>query len=161
MPISGSATVQRLPPHSTPSAITPARCCAGARNKTCGGQEEQHVGDIPHNWASAEFIHLVRHLLVLERGEELHLLYALPRMWTKGGDRTEIVDIPTSFGPISLTLDIDQTGESSIIRIDPHNREPPREIVMHLEHFHKSPKRVASCLEDSDFLVNVDFNRLP
>ncbi|MGD0091875.1 MAG: hypothetical protein ABSE73_18325, partial [Planctomycetota bacterium] len=37
------------------------------------GQGNQEVGDMPHNWASAEFIRLTRHLLVLERGAELHL----------------------------------------------------------------------------------------
>ena len=32
------------------------------------GQGNQVVGDMPHNWASAEFIHLVRHSLILECG---------------------------------------------------------------------------------------------
>ena len=32
------------------------------------------VGDMPHNWASAEFIRLTHNLLFLERGAELHLL---------------------------------------------------------------------------------------
>jgi GH15 family glucan-1,4-alpha-glucosidase len=36
------------------------------------GQGDQVVGDIPHNWASAEFIRLVRHSLILERWNELH-----------------------------------------------------------------------------------------
>ncbi|NOX54462.1 MAG: hypothetical protein GXP27_08470, partial [Planctomycetes bacterium] len=38
------------------------------------GEPPKYVGDMPHNWASAEFIRLVRHSLVLERGRELHLL---------------------------------------------------------------------------------------
>ena len=38
-------------------------------------------GDMPHNWASAELIRLVRNLLVFERGGELHLLPALPEGW--------------------------------------------------------------------------------
>ncbi|MCB0114182.1 MAG: hypothetical protein KDD84_08825, partial [Caldilineaceae bacterium] len=38
----------------------------------------QICGDMPHNWASAEFIRLVRHLLVMERGDTLSLLPGLP-----------------------------------------------------------------------------------
>jgi hypothetical protein len=30
-----------------------------------GAAPAQYMGDMPHNWASAEFIRLVRHLLVL------------------------------------------------------------------------------------------------
>ena len=33
---------------------------------------------MPHNWASAEFIRLVIHLLALDRGDELHLLEGFP-----------------------------------------------------------------------------------
>ncbi len=44
---------------------------------------------MPHNWASAEFIRLVRHLLILERGDELHLLEGLPRAGRALGCVTE------------------------------------------------------------------------
>ena len=47
------------------------------------GEGAAICGDMPHNWASAEFIRLVRHLLVLERGDELHLLEGLPRGWLR------------------------------------------------------------------------------
>lgn len=46
------------------------------------GQEYREVGDMPHNWASAEFIRLAIHLLALDRGNELHLLEGLPAAWT-------------------------------------------------------------------------------
>ena len=42
------------------------------------GEGDAICGDMPHNWASAEFIRLVRDLLVLERGDELHLFEGLP-----------------------------------------------------------------------------------
>ena len=49
------------------------------------GQGDKVVGDMPHNWASAEFIRLVRHSLVLERGNELHLFEAMPANWARPG----------------------------------------------------------------------------
>ncbi|MFA6545723.1 MAG: hypothetical protein WCS99_15000, partial [Limisphaerales bacterium] len=46
-----------------------------------GEHDPRDFGDMPHNWAGAEFIRLVRDLLVLERGDELHLLEGLPAGW--------------------------------------------------------------------------------
>jgi hypothetical protein len=124
------------------------------------GGMPRYVGDMPHNWASAEFIRLVRHLLILERGSELHVLNALPRAWTRPGARTQLLQVPTSFGLASLTLDVDGSGNSATIEIDPPDREPPKKIVVHLEHFAKIPEQVTSKLENGNFLVNVNFDKL-
>jgi len=121
------------------------------------GQKENYVGDMPHNWASAEFIRLVRHLLIIERGDELHLLGALPTAWTKPGSKTQLLEIPTSFGPVSLTLDVAANGDSARIQITPPHREPPRKIKLHIEHFRKSVKRAKTELKNGTFITNVDF----
>jgi hypothetical protein len=60
-------------------------------------------GDMPHNWASAEFIRLVRNLLVLERGDELVLLPALPASWSQPGSHVQ-VETPTRFGRVRVDL---------------------------------------------------------
>ena len=57
-------------------------------------------GDMPHNWASAELIRLVRNLLVFERGGELHLLPALPEGWLPLR-----IETPTRFGRLRLEVD--------------------------------------------------------
>ncbi|MBN1125145.1 MAG: hypothetical protein JXA82_09060, partial [Sedimentisphaerales bacterium] len=105
-------------------------------------QTPQYVGDMPHNWASAEFIRLVRHLLILERGDELHLLEAIPDSWARSGSRIEMKQIPTSFGVISLEMKAAQDGLSAMIRFDPPQREKPKKIIIHLEHFHPSIENV-------------------
>ena len=46
------------------------------------GEKFRKVGDMPHNWASAEFIRLTVHLLALDRRDELHLFEGLPVEWT-------------------------------------------------------------------------------
>jgi hypothetical protein len=99
------------------------------------GEAERYVGDMPHNWASAEFIRFVRHMLILERGRELHLLAGMPRSWSGAGDVIELTDIPTSFGHVSLSVRIAEGGQSGSIRIMPPERELLQKIVIHLEHF--------------------------
>ena len=59
------------------------------------GQGTQVRGDMPHNWGSAEFIRQVRYMLVLERGQELHLFEGLPSQWTQPGMVTRIKDVLT------------------------------------------------------------------
>lgn len=98
------------------------------------GEKEHFVGDMPHNWASAEFIRFVRHLLVLERGNELHLFEGLPQRWIQPGAETRLTDIPTSFGPVSLALRMAADGGSAAIELDPPRREAPDAIVIHTEH---------------------------
>lgn len=73
-----------------------------------GTEEGQWWGDMPHNWASAEFIRLVRHLVVFEKGEGLELLGGVPASWRRAGDVIRLDRTPTRFGPLSLSL---ETGE--------------------------------------------------
>ena len=79
------------------------------------------VGDMPHNWASAEFIRLVRDLLVFERGETLELLPAMPPQWLMPDHPLLLDRTPTRFGPVSLSLHIDAQGhcEFSVV-LDPN-----------------------------------------
>ena len=121
------------------------------------GQKEKQVGDMPHNWASAEFIRMVRHLLVLERGNELHLLHGLPHAWTRPAKQTEMLDIPTSFGPLSLTLEMARKGSSVTIEINPPRRDPPKKIKVHLEHFQRPVEKTKMQLKDGNFIITVDF----
>jgi hypothetical protein len=62
-------------------------------------------GDMPHNWASAEMIRLVRHLLVFERDRDLDVLPALPDRWTEAGCRIHLDRTPTRFGAVTLTVE--------------------------------------------------------
>ena len=73
----------------------------------------QFIGDMPHNWASAEFIRLVRHLIVFERGETLELLAGLPPEWVFPGAVTELAQTPTRFGPVSIRVAVGEDGALS------------------------------------------------
>ena len=72
------------------------------------------VGDMPHNWASAEFVRLVRHLLVFERGETLELLPALPPEWLRPGAEVRVDRTPTRFGPCHAAPTLRSAGKSDV-----------------------------------------------
>lgn len=90
------------------------------------------VGDMPHNWASAELLRLVRNLLVLERGSEIHLLEGLPPTWLAPGAKTELKGVATNFGPISLSLESAADGKSARLAVTPPPAPSPARIVVHL-----------------------------
>ncbi len=90
------------------------------------------VGDMPHNWASAEFIRLVRNLLVLERGTELHMLEGLPRIWLAPGAVTEIKDAATDFGPFSMRLEVAADGAAARLALVPPAAAELARVVVHL-----------------------------
>ena len=97
------------------------------------GKGNQEVGDMPHNWASAEFIRLVRDLLVLERGDELHLFEGLPPAWIQPGKAVRVNGVLTEFGPITLELRASADGSKATLTLDPPTRNPAKRIVLHLD----------------------------
>ncbi len=96
---------------------------------------EDDWGDMPHNWASAEYIRLVRHLLAFERGNELHLLEGMPTTWSEQGSKINLNKVASSFGEFSMVVEVADDGLSSTIDFTPPIRNKPGKIVLHLEHF--------------------------
>jgi len=93
------------------------------------------VGDMPHNWASAEFIRMIRHFIALERGTELHLFEGLPPAWTKPGMKTSLKGIYTEFGKLTLDLTISNDGKQAVLNADleSENHKAPTSVVVHLD----------------------------
>jgi hypothetical protein len=95
------------------------------------GEKYRKVGDMPHNWASAEFIRLTVHLLALDRGNELHLLEGLPSGWTKPGMATQLFGIATPFGPLTMDLKVAADGKSARLHVEPMADASCAKIVVH------------------------------
>ena len=89
-----------------------------------------YIGDMPHNWASAEFIRLACHLLELDRGTELHLLEGIPREWLGAGMETSLREVATPFGPLTLTLKVDAEADWADLTVSPLSRDCT-DIVVH------------------------------
>lgn len=89
-------------------------------------------GDMPHNWASAEFIRLTAHLLQLDRGDELHLFEGLPRQWVGPGMVTRLNGVLTPFGSLTMELKVAADGRSARLRVEPLSDPSCSKIVVHL-----------------------------
>lgn len=66
------------------------------------------MGDGMHGWASAEWLVLLRSLLVYELPDSLIFLPCLPMEWLKDGCRLSLEQAPTRFGMISLDAEVDR-----------------------------------------------------
>jgi hypothetical protein len=72
--------------------------------------QARYVGDMPHNWASAECVLFLRHMLALEDGRHLRLLEGIGDYELNSGEPMQLTHSPTRFGCISLKLE--PTGAS-------------------------------------------------
>ncbi len=82
------------------------------------GQGYDEVGDMPHNWASAEFIRMVVHSIQFDRGNDLHLLEAFPKQWAQAGNKTTLKGIRTPFGPINFSFVVNEKGDAGKLTLE-------------------------------------------
>ncbi len=85
---------------------------------------------IPHVTGASNFALMLRHMLVHERGDELHLLPAVPDGWLADDKRISVERAPTHFGVISLSAQ--GTREGVTVTFSPPQRRCPKRIVLHL-----------------------------
>lgn len=85
---------------------------------------------IPHATGAANFAFLLRHALIHEQGDELHLLPGTPDWWLEPGREIRVQHAPTHFGPMSLRIRGSAAGVS--VKLDPLCRQTPQRIVLHL-----------------------------
>jgi len=65
----------------------------------------QDWGDMPHNWASAECVRYLRHMLALEDGKSLRLLNGMTLAEFTPTARYSLKNSPTRFGRIDLEVE--------------------------------------------------------
>lgn len=122
------------------------------------GKGNEEVGDMPHNWASAEFIRMVVHMIELDRGNELHLFEALPKQWAKAGAVTKLNGIRTPFGAINLQLAINAAGNKATVDLRfPDKEHLPAKVVIHGETWTNNVKQqVVPVKEHITETMNID-----
>jgi hypothetical protein len=81
-----------------------------------------YMGDIPHGWACAELILLLRDILFFEIAEDsdphVYLAAGVMPHWLAGGGSVSVADAPTIFGgPLSYTLTHDAGAKRLTITI--------------------------------------------
>lgn len=85
---------------------------------------------IPHALGAANYAILLRHMLVHEMGDELHLLKAIPDWWLEEGKEIRVERAPTHFGLVSFRMRGAVDGVE--IQLDPPRRIPPSRILLYL-----------------------------
>lgn len=85
---------------------------------------------IPHTWGGCNYALMLRHMLVDERGDELHLLSAVPDWWLEKGQEIRVEKAPTHFG--DFTFIVRGTDAGVDVEIVKPGRTPPKRIVLYL-----------------------------
>ena len=75
-----------------------------------GAKVAHYVGDMPHNWASAECVLYLRHMLALEDGAALRLVEGLGAMELAARQPYRLKQTPTRFGRLNLELTPEGAG---------------------------------------------------
>lgn len=96
----------------------------------CSASSRDFGGNLtPHGCFAGKFLDLLRNMLVREEGEELHLFSCLPPSWIKVGELISLLNAPTEFGSLSISLKILPQGGELYLR--PRWANPPQKIVIH------------------------------
>ncbi|MCP4427823.1 MAG: hypothetical protein GY803_25350, partial [Chloroflexi bacterium] len=116
-------------------------------------------GDMPHAWAAASYITLVREMLLFRDGDRLEILAGVPGSWLEAGKVVAVRDAPTSFGRITavtqsaLTI-TDENWTGALILTISGDAQPPGGFRWRLPH---SPETVngppGTSLEDGWLLI--------
>ncbi|MHC4741184.1 MAG: beta-N-acetylhexosaminidase, partial [Planctomycetota bacterium] len=85
---------------------------------------------IPHVTGACNYAIMLRHMLVHEAGDELHLLSAVPDWWLAEGEGIRIERLPTHFGKMAMTIRGKKNGVE--IKLDRPKRNQPKRIVLTL-----------------------------
>ncbi|HUP28117.1 MAG TPA: hypothetical protein VM409_06750 [Chloroflexia bacterium] len=83
------------------------------------------AGDGHHGWASAEWLMLVRALLLHETDDTLVITPAIPAEWLAEEGELSVRDAPTVFGPVSFCVRWDTGGRNLHLDIAPTWRKEP------------------------------------
>ena len=91
----------------------------------------QWLGDLPHGWIAATFLHAVRSALVYERASDQALVLAagVPAVWLESGEPLRVARLSTWWGPLDYELRREGAGALRM-RIAGGLRVPPGGIVL-------------------------------
>jgi hypothetical protein len=85
---------------------------------------------IPHVTGACNYAIMLRHMLVHEQGEELHLLKAVPDWWLEEGREIRLERVPTHFGEMAMT--VRGTARGVRVELTRPARQSPARILLHL-----------------------------
>lgn len=118
------------------------------------GKGNEVVGDMPHNWASAEFIRMIINMIELDRGKDLSLFEGLPSQWLSPKDQIMLHDIRTPFGRINLLLNVNSDGDSAKLHLNFLDKgRLPSSIIIHKEAWGLAKTEVIKPAQDINIIL--------
>lgn len=108
----------------------------------------------PHE--TGNFLHQTRLMLAQERGDELWLAPLIPGNWLRDGQRVEVRNAPTAFGPVSYWIRSNEGAREVQAEVSSPQRSQPERIVLRLRH----PDGLAIHSVQVDGREHQDFDRL-
>jgi hypothetical protein len=90
---------------------------------------------LPDGVASGKIVELMRNMLVREYQNDLYLFSAISPDWLKPGKKIEVVQEPTTFGPISALLSASAEGWE--VTLSHGFRQPPQHVVIRVPWFYE------------------------
>lgn len=90
---------------------------------------------LPDGAASGKIIELMRNMLVREYQNDLYLFSAVSPEWLKPGKKIEVVQEPTTFGPISAVVSAGAEGWQ--VKLSQGFRQPPERVVIRVPWFYE------------------------
>ncbi len=113
--------------------------CEGTSVFPVPGETWRRMGMPPNSYANANFLQMLRHMLVMEkdpdddgREEELWLTPGTPRAWLDPGKEIRFERMPTSFGLVDCRLSAWKDGKSLRGEIHLAARRVPRAVILTL-----------------------------
>jgi hypothetical protein len=108
-------------------------------------EELDYGGGQPHKThEEGWFFHQLRHMLVMEMGNDLFLARGTPREWLEEGKKISVNRAPTYFGELGYQIESFASQGRVEATVRPPRRQPPAKLYLRLRHPKQSPlKRVA------------------
>jgi hypothetical protein len=132
----------------------------------CGFSHEQ-LTSLEHRWAWGQYygppstdgawFELYRRILINEFGDDTLLIgQAIPRAWLQAGKQIEVKNAPTFFGPVSLTIEGENSNQIKAT-VEISDRNLPRQLLVRFRHPQEKPIR--SVVVDGEAWKNFDVKK--
>lgn len=115
----------------------------------------QDWGDMPHNWASAECIRYLRHMLLLEDGQDMRLLEGLTNIEADKVFRLE--QTPSRFGRVTIALEPLENNKGWKLDFNIEPGPEAEKILLPLQFMGRTIQRIEGVrFATSDRRISVD-----
>jgi hypothetical protein len=85
--------------------------------------------------STSSTLELLRNMLIREYNHDLYLFSAISPVWLQDGKRIEILNAPTSFGPVDASLLT--SSEGLTIKLPSHLRVRPNRVIIRIPWFYQ------------------------